>query len=243
MSAEYQQKQAELTASHIAKQDIVITTALIPGRPAPKLVSRAMVESMAPGSVLVDLAAERGGNIELTEPGNVTTTPNGVTIVAYTNVPGRLASSASQLFSRNLYAFVETLFDKKTKEFSVNWDDELVKATLLTRDGAVVHPSLAAAATAAVAPAAAPVVAPVDAASPAAEPAAKPARARKPAASSTPTTSEPTEAETEPAAKRAPRAKPAPTDTPADAPEAKAPAKRTPRAKAPPKTPESGEQP
>jgi NAD(P) transhydrogenase subunit alpha len=147
MSAEYQQKQAVLTAQHIAKQDIVITTALIPGRPAPKLVSRAMVESMVPGSVIVDLAAERGGNVELTQPGQVVTTANGVTLIGYTNVPGRLPTSASQLYSRNLYAFIETLFDKKTKAFAVNWDDELVKATVLTRGGAVVHPNFIVAAT------------------------------------------------------------------------------------------------
>src|SRR5690606_13393915 len=102
MSAEYREKPAALTASHIAKQDIVITTALIPGRPAPKLISRAMIESMLPGSVIVDLAAERGGNVELTQPGKVVTTDNGVTIVGYTNVPGRLATSASQLYARNL---------------------------------------------------------------------------------------------------------------------------------------------
>ncbi len=134
--------QAELTAAHIAKQDIVITTALIPGRPAPKLVSRAMVESMAPGSVIVDLAAERGGNVELTRPDETVTTPNGVTIIGYRNVPARLATSASQLFARNLLAFLETMFDKKTKAFAVPWDDELVKATVLTKDGAIVHPNI-----------------------------------------------------------------------------------------------------
>jgi NAD(P) transhydrogenase subunit alpha len=134
--------QAELVAGHISKQDIVITTALIPGRPAPKLVSKAMVESMAPGSVIVDLAAERGGNVELTQPGQVTTTPNGVTIIGYTNVPGRLASSSSALYARNLLAFLETLIDKKEKKLAVNWDDELVKATVLTRDGAIVHPNI-----------------------------------------------------------------------------------------------------
>jgi NAD(P) transhydrogenase subunit alpha len=165
MSAEYQAKQAALTAQHIATQDIVITTALIPGRPAPRLVSKAMVESMAPGSVVVDLAAERGGNVELTVPGQVTRTPNDVTIIGYTNVPGRVATSASQLYARNLYAFVETLFDKKSKAFAINWDDELVKATLLTRDGAVVHPNLikaleTAAPPAAAAPDAAPPAAP-----------------------------------------------------------------------------------
>ena len=137
-----QAAQAELVAGHIAKQDIVITTALIPGRPAPKLVSRAMVESMAPGSVLVDLAAERGGNIELTQPGKTVTTANGATIIGFTNVAGRLATSASQLYSRNLVSFLETLVDKKEKALAVNWDDELVKATVLTRDGAIVHPNI-----------------------------------------------------------------------------------------------------
>ncbi len=140
MSAEYRAKQAELVASHIAKQDIVITTALIPGRPAPKLVTREMVESMKPGSVVVDLAVERGGNCELSEPGKVVD-HQGVKIVGHLNMPGRLAASASSLYAKNLYAFVETLIDKSEKKIAVNWDDELVKATLLTRDGAVVHPN------------------------------------------------------------------------------------------------------
>jgi NAD(P) transhydrogenase subunit alpha len=138
MSKEYQAKQAELVSSHIAKQDIVITTALIPGRPAPKLVSRAMVESMKPGSVIVDLAVERGGNCEAAKPGEVAE-HNGVKIVGHLNVPGRLAATASSLYARNLYAFVETLVDKSTKQLAVKWDDELVKATCLTRDGAIVH--------------------------------------------------------------------------------------------------------
>jgi H+-translocating NAD(P) transhydrogenase subunit alpha len=138
MSAEYRAKQAELVASHIAKQDIVITTALIPGRPAPKLVTRAMVESMKPGSVIVDLAVERGGNCELAQPGQVVE-HNGVKIVGHLNVPGRLAATASSLYAKNLYAFVETLVDKETKALAVKWDDELVKATCLTRDGAIVH--------------------------------------------------------------------------------------------------------
>ncbi|MBN9308754.1 MAG: Re/Si-specific NAD(P)(+) transhydrogenase subunit alpha [Devosia sp.] len=142
LTKDEQAAQAELVAGHIAKQDIVITTALIPGRPAPKLVSRAMVESMAPGSVIVDLAAERGGNVELTQPGGVATTANGVTILGYTNVPGRLATSASQLYARNLVSFLETLIDKKEKKLAINWDDELVKATVLTRDGAIVHPNI-----------------------------------------------------------------------------------------------------
>jgi NAD(P) transhydrogenase subunit alpha len=142
LTADEKAAQATLTATHIAKQDIVITTALIPGRPAPKLVTAAMVASMQPGSVIVDLAAERGGNVEITKPGEVFTTANGVTIIGYKNFPARLASSASHLYSRNLVAFVETMFDKKTKEFAINWDDELVKATVLTRDGAVVHPNI-----------------------------------------------------------------------------------------------------
>ena len=140
MSAEYQAKQAALVADHIRKQDIVITTALIPGRPAPKLVSAAMAAAMRPGSVLVDLAVERGGNVEGAKPGEVVQ-QDGVTIVGYLNVPGRIAASASALYARNLYNFVETLIDKSTRQIAVNWDDELVKATVLTRDGKVVHPA------------------------------------------------------------------------------------------------------
>jgi NAD(P) transhydrogenase subunit alpha len=136
MSKEYQAAQAELTASHIAKQDLVITTALIPGRPAPRLVSADMVRSMRPGSVIVDLAAERGGNCELTRPGE-TVVEHGVKIVGALNLPGRMAPTASSLYARNLLAFVETLVSKETKQLAINWDDELVKATALTRDGAV----------------------------------------------------------------------------------------------------------
>ncbi|KQP36392.1 NAD(P) transhydrogenase subunit alpha [Methylobacterium sp. Leaf104] len=141
MSAEYKKKQADLVTTHIAKQDIVITTALIPGRPAPQLVSEAMVASMKPGSVLVDLAVERGGNVEGAKAGEVVTTDKGVKIVGHLNVPGRLAATASSLYARNLYAFVETLIDKEAKTLAVKWDDELVKATNLTRDGQVSHPS------------------------------------------------------------------------------------------------------
>jgi H+-translocating NAD(P) transhydrogenase subunit alpha len=140
MSKEYQAKQAALVAEHIKKQDIVITTALIPGRPAPRLISAEMVQSMRPGSVIVDLAVERGGNVEGVKPDAVTDV-NGVKIVGYRNVPGRLAASASSLYARNLLNFVELLIDKNTKTLAVNWDDEIVKATALTRDGAVVHPS------------------------------------------------------------------------------------------------------
>jgi NAD(P) transhydrogenase subunit alpha len=140
MSKEYQAKQAALVTEHIKKQDIVITTALIPGRPAPRLISSAMVQSMRPGSVIVDLAVERGGNVEGVKPDAVTDV-GGVKIVGYRNVAGRLAASASSLYARNLLNFVELLVDKKTKALAVNWDDEIVKATALTRDGAVIHPN------------------------------------------------------------------------------------------------------
>jgi H+-translocating NAD(P) transhydrogenase subunit alpha len=140
MSKEYQAKQAALVADHIKKQDIVITTALIPGRPAPRLVSKDMVASMRPGSIVVDLAVERGGNVEGVQPDAVADV-GGIKIVGYRNVPGRLAATASSLYAKNLYAFLEILIDKKTKQLAVNWDDDIVKATVLTRDGAVVHPN------------------------------------------------------------------------------------------------------
>ena len=140
MSKEYQAKQAALTAEHIKKQDVVITTALIPGRPAPRLVSAEMVKSMRPGSVLVDLAIERGGNVEGAKAGE-TAEVDGVKIVGLPNLAGKVAASASSLYARNLFSFIETLVDKKAKAVAVNWDDELVKATALTKDGAVIHPS------------------------------------------------------------------------------------------------------
>jgi proton-translocating NAD(P)+ transhydrogenase subunit alpha len=140
MSKEYQARQAALVADHIKKQDIVITTALIPGRPAPRLITREMVASMRPGSVIVDLAVERGGNCEAAKPDEVVEV-GGVKIVGHLNVPGRLAATASSLYAKNLYAFLEILIDKTAKALAVKWDDEIVKATALTRDGAVVHPS------------------------------------------------------------------------------------------------------
>jgi NAD(P) transhydrogenase subunit alpha len=140
MSKDYQAKQAALVAEHIKKQDIVVTTALIPGRPAPRLISKEMVTSMRPGSVIVDLAVERGGNCELAKPGEVADI-NGVKIVGHLNMAGRIAASASSLYAKNLYNFLETLIDKKEKTLAVKWDDEIVKATMLTREGAVVHPS------------------------------------------------------------------------------------------------------
>ncbi|WP_378948639.1 Re/Si-specific NAD(P)(+) transhydrogenase subunit alpha [Mesorhizobium sp. ANAO-SY3R2] len=174
MSKEYQAKQAALTAEHIAKQDIVITTALIPGRPAPKLVSAQMVASMKPGSVLIDLAVERGGNVEGAQPGKVVTTDNGVKIVGHLNVPGRIAASASLLYAKNLFAFLETMIDKASKQIAINRDDELVKATMLTDGGKVVHPAFAAAAAASSEQTATEKAAPAKA--------EKPAAAKKPAA-------------------------------------------------------------
>ena len=139
MSKDYQRKQAALVAEHVKKQDIVITTALVPGRPAPRLISKDMVTSMKPGSVLVDLAIERGGNVEGAKAGEVANV-NGVKIVGYTNMPGRLPASASALYAKNLLNFLEILIDKNAKALAIKWDDEIVKATALTRDGAVVHP-------------------------------------------------------------------------------------------------------
>jgi NAD(P) transhydrogenase subunit alpha len=141
MSAEYQKKQAELVANHIKVQDIVITTALIPGRPAPRLVTTAMVESMKPGSVIVDLAAERGGNCELTQADKVIE-HNGVSIAGPLNLPGEIPVNASSLYAKNLLAFLETMFDKKTKTLAINWDDEIIKGTLVAKDGKIVHPGL-----------------------------------------------------------------------------------------------------
>ena len=140
MSKEYQAKQAALVADHISKQDIVITTALIPGRPAPKLISRDMLKSMRLGSVAVDLAVERGGNIEGSKAGEIVTV-DGVTVIGLLNMPGRIAASASLLYAKNLLTFLETMIDKETKSVSVNLEDELVKATALTHGGAVIHPA------------------------------------------------------------------------------------------------------
>jgi NAD(P) transhydrogenase subunit alpha len=141
MSAEYQAKQAALTAEHIKKQDIVITTALIPGRKAPVLVTAEMIATMKPGSVIVDLAAEQGGNTPLTKPDEIVNV-NGVTIMGYTNLPARLAADTSSLYARNLFNFVSLIVDKKTGALALNWDDEIVKGAGLTRDGEIVHPSL-----------------------------------------------------------------------------------------------------
>ena len=116
MSDDYKRQQAELTAEHVAKQDVVITTALIPGRPAPKLISAKMVESMKPGSVIVDLAAERGGNCELTKPGEIFVTENGVKIIGTMNFANKVPATASALYAKNLFSFVETLHRQGEQE-------------------------------------------------------------------------------------------------------------------------------
>ena len=141
MSPEYQAKQAALVAEHIKMQDIVITTALIPGRKAPVLVSEEMVKTMKPGSVIVDMAVEQGGNCPLSEFGKVVER-YGVKIVGPANLPGELATDASALFSRNLLNFITPMVDKETRALTINLEDEVVKGTLVTRDGQIVHPSL-----------------------------------------------------------------------------------------------------
>ena len=177
MSGDYKKKQAALIAETLPKMDVVITTAAIPGRPAPKLISAAMVKSMKPGSVIVDLAVETGGNCELTEAGKVVV-KHGVKIVGHLNVPGRLAADASMLYANNLFNFVSLLYDKESKELAIDWEDEIVQGTLVTRDGAVVHPELkpsgtAPAPTANVAPEGAPEDTPEDTAETSAEDAAE----------------------------------------------------------------------
>ena len=142
MSDDYKRQQAALVAEHIKKQDIVITTALIPGRKAPILVTAEHVASMKPGSVIVDLAVEQGGNVEGAKLGEVVTTANGVKIVGHANYASRIAESASLLYAKNLLALLTSLHGKETG-VAVNWDDEIVKAIALTRDGAVVHPAFA----------------------------------------------------------------------------------------------------
>lgn len=141
MSEDYKRRQAELVAEHIKKQDIVITTALIPGRAAPVLVTEEMVKSMKSGSVIVDLAVEQGGNCPLSVAGEVVE-KYGVTIVGHKNVAGRLPVNASALYSRNLFNFIQPLVDTEKGVLAIDWEDEVITGTLLTKDGAVVHPAL-----------------------------------------------------------------------------------------------------
>ncbi len=141
MSEEYKQAQAELVSGHIAKQDIVITTALIPGRPAPRLISDAQVASMRPGSVIVDLAVEQGGNVEGAVLGAVSER-HGVRIVGHRNVPSRLATDASALYARNIYNFLNAFWDKEANRPVLPDDDEIVKGIRLTQSGKVVNERL-----------------------------------------------------------------------------------------------------
>jgi len=140
MSEDYKRKQAELVRETLRKQDIAICTALIPGRPAPRLISAEMVGEMRPGSIIVDLAVESGGNCELSRPGEIVEV-GGVKIIGHRNVPGRLAADASALYARNLLNFITPLVDAETKSLKIDWEDEIITGTLLTRGGAVVHPS------------------------------------------------------------------------------------------------------
>lgn len=142
MSAEYKKKQAELVAAHIAKQDIVITTALIPGRPAPKLIDEAMVKSMKPGSVIVDMAVETGGNCALSKAGEVAEA-HGVKIVGHLNIPSRLAADASSLYAKNLLNLLGLIIDKDKGALAIDWEDDIIKGVAMTKDGAVVHPQFA----------------------------------------------------------------------------------------------------
>ena len=145
MSDAFRQKQAELMATTVAKNDIVICTALVMGRKAPTIVTTAMVASMRPGSVIVDLASDAGGNCESTVPGVLTTTANGVAILGYNNWPGRIPVASSSLYARNLLTFLSTFWDKETGMPKLPEDDDIVKGVMLTRGGAVVHPSFIAA--------------------------------------------------------------------------------------------------
>ncbi|WP_306253014.1 Re/Si-specific NAD(P)(+) transhydrogenase subunit alpha [Parvularcula sp. IMCC14364] len=142
MSDDFKKRQAEFVAAHIAKQDIVITTALIPGRPAPELVSDGMVRAMKPGSVIVDLAVEQGGNVAPSRPGEIVEV-DGVKVVGHNNVPGRLAADASSLYAKNILNFLTVFTDAETGDFNIDMEDEIIKGVLLTRDGQIVHPAFA----------------------------------------------------------------------------------------------------
>jgi NAD(P) transhydrogenase subunit alpha len=222
MSDEYKAAQAELVSAHIAKQDLVITTALIPGRKAPVLVTEAMVKSMKPGSVIVDMAVEQGGNVEGVELGKVAVTKNGVKILGIPNLPGRIAADASALYARNLIAFAGLLLDKDGK-LAPDFEDEILKAALVTKDGTIVHDQLKTAPAPAKTAAAKPV---------AAKAAPKPAAAKPAPAKAAAAPKAPAKAGAKPAAAPKAPARPAPKATAKAAP-AKAPAK--PAAKPAPK--------
>ncbi len=141
MTAEYIQKQNDVVHQHLKSQDVVICTALIPGKPAPRLITADMVKDMKPGAVIIDLAVEMGGNCEGSVLGKIVV-KNGVKIVGHDNVPGRLAADASALYGRNLLNFITPLVDKETKALKIDWEDEIITGTLVTKDAKVVHPSL-----------------------------------------------------------------------------------------------------
>ncbi len=140
MSDDYKRQQAELVSEHIKNQDIVITTALIPGRPAPKLVSADMVHSMKPGSIIYDMAVERGGNCELAKPGEIVN-ENGVFVLGPLNIPGALAGNATSLYAKNLANFL-ALFVTKDEGIQIDFEDEIIQGTLITNEGKIVHPRL-----------------------------------------------------------------------------------------------------
>jgi len=139
MTDAFRQKQAELMATTVAKNDLVICTALVQGRKAPVIVSQAMADSMKPGSVIVDLAADNGGNCAATVPGEAITTDRGVRVLGYTNWPGRIAVAASNLYARNLLTFLTTFWDKDAKRPNLPETDDIVRGVMLTRGGQVVH--------------------------------------------------------------------------------------------------------
>lgn len=140
MSAEYKTEQAELVEKHIVKQDIVITTALIPGRPAPKLINAAMVKSMKHGSVIVDLAVESGGNCASSKAGEVID-KGGVTIIGHHNVPSRLAADTSSLYAKNLFNLLNLIINKDSKNLAIDWEDEIIQGICMTKGGEIIHPN------------------------------------------------------------------------------------------------------
>ncbi|MEX2643754.1 MAG: Re/Si-specific NAD(P)(+) transhydrogenase subunit alpha [Acetobacterales bacterium] len=142
MGDDYRQKQAALVRETLRKSDVAICTALIPGRPAPKLISAEMVREMKPGSIIVDLAADQGGNCELSTPGEATVVENGVKILAYCNWPSRLATDTTAMYAKNLLNFLNQYWDKEAGKLALNWEDDIVKGMALTREGKVVHPNL-----------------------------------------------------------------------------------------------------
>jgi NAD(P) transhydrogenase subunit alpha len=229
MTAEFRQKQAELMAATVAKNDLVICTALVQGGKAPVLVTKAMVDAMKPGSVVVDLASDGGGNCEATKPGSAITTEKGVKILGYYNWPGRIPVASSTLYAKNLLTFLTTFWDKDAKAPKLPPEDDIVKGVMLTRGGAVVHKNFAAEPTA---PAAQPAPAAASETAPLADPeplaTASPAGSAAPAEAAeppvVPVTPEPTLSGSAPdPSAPAPAAKPAAAPKPkAAAPKAKA---------------------